>query len=122
MRSEPAIEVLLRRCYDAFNARDIEGALAVLHPDVIWPNGWEGGWMNGRDEVRRYWHRQWAAIDPHVEPRAFTWDAEGRVTVSVHQIVRDLTGTVLAEQTVNHVYEMRDGLVRRMEIRTSICD
>jgi hypothetical protein len=31
--------------------------------------------------------------------------------------VRDLTGKVLADQIVEHVYEMQDGLVRRMEIR-----
>jgi ketosteroid isomerase-like protein len=111
------IETLLRRCYRAFNARDLEGALALMHPDVTWPNGWEGGWVNGRDGVRDYWQRQWAAIDPRVEPRAFSTDAEGRISVSVHAIVRDLTGKVLSDQTVQHVYEMQDGLVRRMDIR-----
>jgi hypothetical protein len=68
--------------------------------------------------VQQYWERQWAALDSHVEPRAFSWDAEGRVTVSVHQIVRDRTGKVLSDQVVKYVYEMQDGLVRRMEIRT----
>jgi hypothetical protein len=52
-----------------------------------------------------------------VEPQAFSTDAEGRISVSVHAIVRDLTGKVLSDQTVEHVYEMHDGLVRRMEIR-----
>jgi hypothetical protein len=70
----------------------------------------------GRDGVRNYWQRQWATIDPRVEPRAFRWDAEERVIVSVHQTVRDLAGAVLSEQMVEHVYEMKDGLVRRMEI------
>jgi CHASE3 domain sensor protein len=36
----------------------------------------------------------------------------------VHQIVRDRTGKVLSDQVVKYVYEMQDGLVRRMEIRT----
>ena len=57
------------------------------------------------------------AIDPRVEPRTFRRDAEGRVVVSVHQVVRDLSGAVLADQIVEHVYEMQDGLVCRMEIR-----
>jgi hypothetical protein len=46
-----------------------------------------------------------------------TWSAEGRATVSVHQIVRDLTGHLLSDRNVEHVYELQDGLVRRMEIR-----
>ena len=118
MNTKTDVETLVR-CYSAFNARDLEGALALMHPDVTWPNGWEGGWVNGRDGVRDYWQRQWAAIDPRVEPRSFRTDSEGRISISVHAIVRDLTGTVLSDQTVEHVYEMQDGLVRRMEIRTA---
>jgi ketosteroid isomerase-like protein len=119
MNTKTDIEALLRRCYEAFNTRDLDGALALMHQDVTWPNGWEGGWVKGRDGVRHYWQRQWAALDPHVEPRAFSWDAEGHVTVSVHQIVRDLTGKVLSEQMVKHVYDLQDDLVWRMEIRNS---
>src|SRR5262245_54693773 len=111
MSTKTDVETLLRRCYDAFNRRDLEGALAMMHPDVTWPNGWEGGWVNGRDGVRQYWQRQWAALDPRVEPGAITWNSEGRLTVSVHQIVRDLTGQVLSDGTVEHVYELQDGLV-----------
>jgi ketosteroid isomerase-like protein len=38
--STPAdIEALLRRCYAAFNVRDLEGVLALMHPDVTWANG-----------------------------------------------------------------------------------
>jgi hypothetical protein len=52
-----------------------------------------------------------------VEPRSFRWDADGHIIVSIHQIVRDLSGKVLADETVEHIYEMQDGLVLRMEIR-----
>ena len=108
---------ILRRCYAAFNARDLEGALATMHPDVHWPNGWEGGWVEGREGVRQYWERQWAAIDPSVEPKAFRAEADGRITVSVHQVVRDLAGKVLADQEVEHIYQLEDGCIRRMDIR-----
>jgi ketosteroid isomerase-like protein len=117
MNSKTDVEALLRRCYDAFNRRDLEGALALMHPEVTWPNGWEGGWVHGREGVRQYWQRQWAALDPRVEPRAITWSADERAIVSVHQTVRDVTGNLLSEGTVEHVYELQDGLVRRMEIR-----
>ena len=35
-------EALLRAVYAAFNARDIDGVLGRLAPDVDWPNAWEG--------------------------------------------------------------------------------
>ena len=39
-----------------------------MTPDVDWANGWEGGRVVGRDAVRDYWQRQWAAIDSTAEP------------------------------------------------------
>jgi hypothetical protein len=110
-------EQLLRRAYDAFNARDIGAALAVMHPDVDWPNAWEGGRLGGHAEVREYWTRQFAEIDSHVQPRSFTRDGHGRVTVEVHQVARDKTGNVVFDGHVEHVYTVRDGLVERMDVR-----
>jgi hypothetical protein len=80
-------------------------------------NGLEGGYVHGHEAVRDYWTRQWTRIDPRVEPRRFTTDDAGRIVVDVHQIVRDLTGRVMSDQMVQHVYEIKDGLVERMEIR-----
>jgi hypothetical protein len=110
-------ESRIRRAYDAFNARDIDGALALLQPDVDWPNGMEGGRELGHDAVRAYWTRQWQLIDPHVEPESFSDDEHGRVVVEVHQVVRDLDGALLADQRVQHVYTLLDGLIERMDIR-----
>ena len=109
-------EQLLRRAYEAFNARDIEGALAFLHPDVDWPNGMEGGRVLGRDAVRAYWTRQFGMIDSHVEPLGFTVEPDGRIGVDVHQVVRNLDGELLSDGRVRHVYEFRDGVVASMEI------
>ena len=110
-------EQLLRRAYAAFNARDIDGALALMQPDVDWPNGMEGGRELGHEAVRAYWTRQFGLIDSHVEPVAFVEDEQGRVVVDVDQVVRDLDGELLAEQRVQHVYTLRDGLIARMDIR-----
>jgi hypothetical protein len=110
-------ETLLRRAYAAFNGRDIEGALALMHPDVDWPNGMEGGRELGHEAVRAYWTRQFGLIDSHVEPVGFSPDDEGRVVVDVDQVVRDLDGALLSEQRVQHVYTLRNGLIARMDIR-----
>ena len=109
-------EELLRRAYEAFNARDVDAVLALMHPDVDWPNGMEGGRVLGRAAVREYWTRQFEMIDSRVEPEGFATDAEGRVVVDVHQVVHDPAGGLLSDGYVKHVYTVRDGLIERMEI------
>ena len=108
---------LLKKAYAAFNARDIGGALAVMKPDVEWPNGMEGGTVHGHEGVRAYWTRQWGMIDPHVEPVKFIEDESGSIIVDVHQVVRDLAGKLLLDRMVQHVYTLRDGLIQSMDIR-----
>ncbi len=108
---------LLRRIYDCFNARDIETVLAALHEDVSWANGMEGGHVHGREGVRSYWTRQWAMIDPHVQPVAFAEGQNAEVIVEVHQVVRDLKGNLLADKMVGHIFGVENRLVRRFDIR-----
>jgi len=108
---------LLRNLYAAFNRRDIETVLAKLAPDVDWPNGMEGGREYGRASVRNYWGRQFGIVQSHVEPVNCRTEEDGRICVDVHQVVRDLSGKLLADQMVQHVYTLRDGLITHMEIR-----
>jgi limonene-1,2-epoxide hydrolase len=108
---------LLKRIYDRFNARDMETVLAALHEDVIWANGMEGGHVRGREGVRSYWTRQWAMVDPHVEPLAFAEGPGAEMIVEVHQLVRDLEGNLLADKMVGHIFRVEDGLIKRFDIR-----
>ena len=103
--------------YAAFNRRDIDAVLARMHPDVTWPNGWEGGVVVGHAAVRDYWTRQWAAIDPTVTPEAITEEPDGRVDVAVRQVIKDLGGAVLSEGMVRHIYTFQGPLIAAMEIR-----
>lgn len=108
---------LLKHLYDRFNARDMETVLSAMHEDVMWANGMEGGHVHGHEGVRSYWTRQWATIDPHVEPVRFVRDADGAVIVEVHQVVRDLNGNLLSDKMVGHVFRIERGLVKRFDIR-----
>ena len=83
---------LLKRIYDRFNARDIDGVLTVLTDDVAWANGMDGGYVHGREAVRDYWTRQWSMVSPHVEPVGFHRTADGAIIAEVRQSVRDLEG------------------------------
>ena len=108
---------LINEAYRAFNARDMDAALATMQPNVEWPNGMEGGTVDGRNGVRDYWARQWGMINPHVDPVKVEADGNGRIVVGVHQVVRDLSGKLLFDRMVEHVYLFEDGLIRSMEIR-----
>jgi hypothetical protein len=112
----PGAEAMLRRMYAAFDARDVDAIAAALHPEVDWPNAWEGGRLRGRAEVLAYWRRQFAEIDPRVTPERFAERDDGRIAVDVHQVVRSPDGDVLADRRVVHVYALRDGLVERMDV------
>lgn len=113
--THPGHEVL-RRTYAAFNTRDLEGALAAMHPEVEWPNAMEGGMVHGHNGIREYWSRQWKMIDPHVEPVSSRQEPDGRIVLDVHQVVRDFEGKVLIDQMVEHAYSFKDGLISRMDI------
>lgn len=108
---------ILSGSYDAFNKRDIDGVLINLDSEVDWPNGMEGGIEHGHDAVRKYWTRQWLLIDPHVYPLQYERIDDGRINVTVHQVVRDLSGNLLADQHVHHIYEIENGLIQSMEIK-----
>jgi hypothetical protein len=110
-------QALLTKAYQAFNARDIESVLALMHPNVVWPNGMEGGYVHGHQGVRDYWTRQWGLIDPHVKPQGFNTEEDGRIRVNVHQVVSGLDGVILADEMVKHIYLIEDGLIMTMEIR-----
>ena len=113
----PALEIeLLRAAYAAFNARDIDAALALMTPDVHWPKAFKGGFARGPEEVRAYWTEQWSEINPHVEPVAFHAEEAGQVLVEVHQVVRDLAGAVLADEHVGHRFTIEHGLIQSMEV------
>ncbi|WP_158749588.1 nuclear transport factor 2 family protein [Acidobacterium sp. S8] len=111
------IEEFFREMYADFNNREVDKVLAKMHPDVDWPNGWEGGREHGKEAVRDYWTRQFKAVSSKVEPQGFRIDDEDRVVIRVHQVVHDPEGKLLSDSIVEHAYTIEGGLVRRMDIR-----
>ena len=111
-----AYEELINQAYWAFNARDIDTALALLQTDVHWPNAWEGGYLDGHEAVRTYWVRQWQELDPIVTPVSFRPMPDGQIEVVVHQRIKDLHGNVLVDFLVHHVYTLEAGKIKSMTI------
>jgi hypothetical protein len=117
LHAVPAEIEMLQRVYAAFNRREIENVLVEMHSGVDWPNGMEGGRVLGTAAVRNYWTRQFESLDPHVEPKNFNTEEDGRIAVDVHQVVHDKGGKLLVDHMVKHVYRIRGGLIQSMEIR-----
>jgi ketosteroid isomerase-like protein len=117
MPDQPAPEIaLLRAAYAAFNARDIDAAVALMTPDVSWPRAFKGGFVRGPEAIRAYWTEQWTEIDGRVEPVAFHAEDASHVLVDVHQVVRDLAGAVLADEHVGHRFTIEHDLIKAMEV------
>ena len=111
---------ILTAAYRAFNARDLEAAVALMHPDVDWPNAWEGGRVIGRDEVGAYWRRQFEEISSKVEPQGFVEEPDGAITVDVHQTVNDAkSGELLSDANIQHRYRIEGRLILRMDVSSS---
>ena len=106
----------LQNLYDAFNKREIETIISLMRPDVKWANGLEGGFIYGRDAVREYWIAQFKVIQPELETLKFETDENNRNVVTVHQIVKDLQGNLLADMTVRQIFTIEDGLISLYEI------
>lgn len=112
-------ERILNAAYAAFNARDLDAAIELMDPEVDWPNAWEGDQVVGREAVLAYWRRQFEAISSRVEPEGFCEEADGSVTVEVHQVVHDAQGgELLSDSRVRHRYWLEGGLIVRMEVES----
>ncbi len=106
----------IEKAYQAFNERNIDAVLLQLHKDVHWPNGWEGGYVKGHDEVRAYWTRQWKELDPKVNPVSFKERENGKIEVDVAQIVKDINGAIVFNGLVKHIYTFEEEKIKSMEI------
>jgi hypothetical protein len=106
----------LQNLYDAFNNREIETIISFMRPDVKWANGVEGGFVYGRDAVREYWTNQFKDIQPELDTLKFETDENNRNVVTVHQVIKDLQGNLLADATVQQIFTIKDGLISLYEI------
>lgn len=103
---------LLLEAYAAYNRRDADALLALVSENV-------DARLHGKDEVRAYWNHQWAEIHTHDEIVGLTAVSDGTVRVRIHQVVRTLDGSVVSTGRFDHIHQIEDGLIVRMDIRES---
>ncbi len=107
---------IIKQAYHSFNERNIDAIFSLMIEHVCWPNGWEGGYVKGQDEVRDYWTRQWKEINPVVTPVSIKKIDEDKFDVKVHQVVKDLNENILYDGIIHHIYTFEKGMIKSMEI------
>jgi hypothetical protein len=106
--------LLLKKVYYAFNKRDIDAALAIIHPNVSWSNG--TGYINGRNGLREYLSRQWEMVNSDVEPVSIYADKSGKVVANVRHVVRDGNENIIEDEMLQHTYLIEDNLIKHMDV------
>jgi ketosteroid isomerase-like protein len=105
--------------YKNFNERKIDSVISHMTEDVKWENGMEGGYVYGHDGVREYWSRQFTMVSSKVTPLEIDTE-NGTVKVKVHQVVHDLNGKLLADETIYHLFHLRDNKIAEFDIGEKI--
>lgn len=101
--------------YENFNARNIDFVISNMTTDVKWANGMEGGFVYGHDGVRAYWTRQFKVVSSNVTPKE-VMESDGKITIKVHQVVHDLDGKLLADETVKHIFKLKGAKISEFDI------
>jgi hypothetical protein len=114
-----SLNIFFTELYKSFNDRKIDSVISHMTENVKWANGMEGGYVYGHNGVLEYWKRQFTMVSSKVTPLEI--DAEnGTVKIKVHQVVHDLNGNVLADETVCHLFRLRDNKIAEFDIGEKI--
>jgi ketosteroid isomerase-like protein len=109
----------VQRCIEAWNGLDLEGFVAVWHPDAEWrpafPKGTEGtgGVFRGEEGMRQAWSSVRAAWSEYrVDPESVRRAGE-RLLVLGRILARGKTSGVEVDSEWSAVIRFQDGLVIR---------
>lgn len=58
-------------------------------------------------------------VDRRVESVEFSPGEQEEIVVEVRQVVRDLSGNLLVDKIVGHIFRIENGLIKRFDIRSS---
>ena len=110
-----SLNIFFQELYKNFNERKIDLVISKMTDDVKWANGMEGGYVYGHNGVREYWTRQFAMVSSNVTPLAIE-EENGVVRIKVRQVVHDLNGKLLADETVHHFFHLKENKISEFDI------
>jgi hypothetical protein len=107
---------LLLRFYRAIDVKDVDAIVAMLHPDVDFPDQLnEDRRLHGVEAVRAYYERAFSIIAGESTLTAFHSRPDGSVEVRVHHHVTSLDGALWHDGPVDYSFGFRDGLIARLD-------
>jgi uncharacterized protein len=111
---------VVRRGYEAFNVGDIEGSLALIHPEVEWHTyivpGPGGGIYNGHDGVRQLWSDARNIFGNfRNEPERIIDVPPDRVVAFIRVCGIGKESGIPVEARIAHLFTFRDGLPVRVQ-------
>ena len=116
---------LVRRGFEAFNARDFDTALAGLREDVTWERflsraETDTPVVRGKDELRAVWESQVQAVDIRVEVEEFISAGENRVIAPSRMVARGSGSEITLSEEVTWVIAFdASGLIASVEVSES---
>jgi len=101
--------------YDNFNKRNIDFVIHKMTSDVKWADGMDGGFVYGHEGVREYWTRQFKLVSSNVTPLDVR-ENNGKIIIKVHQVVQDIDGKLIADETVTHIFKLEGDKIAHFDI------
>jgi len=108
---------IVRRLYEAMNARELEATSELIHPDAEWiPDSRVGeGPVRGRENVIRFFTDRAEMFDEfRTEPERF-WETGDKILVFVRVTGRGGASGAEFDIRIGHLWTLRDGVVVRGE-------
>ena len=109
---------VVRQAYEALNARDIEGLLALLHEDVEWvnaPDAVEPGTRRGHDGFRTAVENVWATFGDLTYALGAIEEVGPRVLVQANLRAAGRAGRTEVREQRHHVWTVRADRIARFE-------
>ena len=110
---------LLRRVYDAWNRKDVEGGLALVHPEIEFHSSGEFPGLapvyQGREGMRRFWEDLAGFWEVGLEVRSdeMTELPDGRL-LALNTFVGHAREGMTVERETAQIVRIEDGLVTSM--------
>lgn len=113
MSSDPRI--LIERLQAAVVARDLDGVMHVLHPEILMPDYIDGGEVRGHAQARAFCARVFETLSPGVDVLEVETLPDGRIRALLQVALHDRTGKLWSDSRVRVTYALVDGLIHRIE-------
>jgi ketosteroid isomerase-like protein len=112
-----ALQAVLEEAYEAFNAQNLAGIRAALHPDVIWPDTLESGPpFAGLEATMAQFAHIFATIVPNIQLIRVLEETADALMVEAQYSVESPDGHVWTDTRATLTYHFRDRLLTGMTI------